>query len=57
MQNGELDSKGLLATLVKSEGTIESFKVGFWYESGQLTNVMQWKSLILLTLDRSWMQI
>lgn len=27
MQNGELDSKGLLATLVRSDGTVESFKV------------------------------
>lgn len=26
MQNGELDSKGLLATLVQSDGTVESFK-------------------------------
>lgn len=26
MKNGDLDSKGLLSTLVKSEGTIESFK-------------------------------
>jgi len=27
MQNGELEAKGLLASLVKKEGTIESFKV------------------------------
>ncbi|KAG5584452.1 hypothetical protein H5410_044886 [Solanum commersonii] len=28
MKNGDLDSKGLLASIVKSEGTIESFKLG-----------------------------
>lgn len=27
MKNGDLDSKGPLASLVQSEGTIESFKV------------------------------
>lgn len=32
MKNGDLDSKGLLASLVKSEGTVESFKVRFLYQ-------------------------
>lgn len=27
MKNGDLDSKGILASIVKSDGTIESFKV------------------------------
>lgn len=27
MKNGDLDSKGILASLVQAEGTIESFKV------------------------------
>lgn len=27
MKNGDLDSKGLLASIVQSEGTVESFKV------------------------------
>lgn len=31
MRNGELESKGLLASIVQSEGTIESFKVVFLY--------------------------
>lgn len=29
MRNGDLDSKGLLASIVRSEGTLESFKVRF----------------------------
>lgn len=29
MKNGDLDSKGPLASIVQSEGTIESFKVRF----------------------------
>jgi ABC-type enterochelin transport system ATPase subunit len=29
MRNGELDSKGALASIIQSEGTIESFKVRF----------------------------
>lgn len=28
MQNGDLDSKGLLASIIETEGTLESFKVG-----------------------------
>ena len=27
MKNGDLDSKGFLASIVRSEGTVESFKV------------------------------
>lgn len=27
MQNGDLDAKGILAGIIKKEGTIESFKV------------------------------
>lgn len=27
MRNGELDSKGALASIIKSQGTMESFKV------------------------------
>lgn len=27
MRNGELDSKGALASIIKAEGTIQSFKV------------------------------
>jgi len=27
MKNGDLDSKGLLAAIIKAEGTVESFKV------------------------------
>lgn len=27
MQNGDLDAKGILASIIKKEGTIESFKV------------------------------
>jgi len=30
MKNGDLDSKGLLASLVSGEGTVESFKVNFF---------------------------
>ncbi|KAF2578595.1 hypothetical protein F2Q68_00005803 [Brassica cretica] len=26
MQNGDLDAKGILASIIKKEGTIESFK-------------------------------
>lgn len=29
MKNGDLDSKGPLASIIASEGTIESFKVRF----------------------------
>lgn len=29
MQNGDLDSKGLLSSLIEAQGTIESFKVWF----------------------------
>lgn len=29
MKNGDLDSKGLLASIIQSEGTVESFKVRF----------------------------
>lgn len=29
MKNGDLDSKGFLASIIESEGTIESFKVCF----------------------------
>ena len=29
MRNGELDSKGALASIIKAEGTIQSFKVIF----------------------------
>lgn len=29
MRNGDLDSKGPLASIIQSEGTIESFKVRF----------------------------
>uniref|UniRef100_A0A5B6YKI2 Metallo-beta-lactamase domain-containing protein n=1 Tax=Davidia involucrata TaxID=16924 RepID=A0A5B6YKI2_DAVIN len=31
MKNGDLDSKGLLSSLIQAEGTIESFKVCFCY--------------------------
>jgi hypothetical protein len=27
MKNGDLDSKGLLASIIQAEGTLESFKV------------------------------
>jgi len=30
MKNGDLDSKGLLASLISGEGTVESFKVRFF---------------------------
>ena len=29
MKNGDLDSKGLLASIVQAEGTVGSFKVRF----------------------------
>lgn len=29
MRNGDLDAKGLLASLIQSQGTMESFKVRF----------------------------
>ena len=32
MNNGDLDSKGLLASLISGEGTVESFKVSFFQE-------------------------
>ena len=31
MNNGDMDSKGLLASLVSAEGTIESFKVNIYF--------------------------
>ncbi|MBA0756172.1 hypothetical protein Gogos_022125 [Gossypium gossypioides] len=30
MKNGDLDSKGFLASIVQGEGTIESFKIFKW---------------------------
>lgn len=30
MKNGDLDSKGFLASIVESEGTMESFKVLYY---------------------------
>ncbi|KAF3545855.1 hypothetical protein DY000_02008932 [Brassica cretica] len=37
MQNGDLDAKGILASIIKKEGTIESFKTnngdnGLWMQ-------------------------
>ena len=31
MKNGDLDGKGLLASIIQAEGTVESFKVRFIY--------------------------
>lgn len=40
MKNGDLDSKGFLASILQTEGTVESFKVQFfnligstWFEA------------------------
>lgn len=31
MKNGDLDSKGFLASIIRAEGTIESFKVWLFF--------------------------
>lgn len=31
MKNGDLDSKGFLASIIQAEGTVESFKVCFLF--------------------------
>ncbi|OIW04657.1 hypothetical protein TanjilG_07792 [Lupinus angustifolius] len=36
MRNGDLDGKGILASIIQSEGTIESFKAQIWSESDQI---------------------
>ena len=38
MKNGDLDSKGLLASIIQTQGTIKSFEVCFLLFTGKRTN-------------------